>query len=98
MNNIRPLLNVLTVIFFIIGFFIPVVWVLAVVSAVSVIVSASDGLKADDRVLSSGVLDVAVDDNSVSHKSKSCSACLLSVSLYASMCRSCGVILEIASD
>jgi len=97
-NNIRPLLNVLTVIFFIIGFFIPVVWVLAVVSAVSAIVSASDGLRADDRVRSSGVMDSIGDDNAGSHQSKSCPACLGTVSFYASKCQYCGEVLEVDSN
>ncbi len=98
MNNIRPLLNVLTVIFFIIGFFIPVVWVLAVISAVSAIVSASDGLRVDDRVRSSGVMDSIGDDNKGSYTSKSCPACLGTVSRFASKCQYCGEILEVASD
>jgi len=97
-NNIRPLLNVLTVIFFIIGFFIPVVWVLAVVSAVSVIVSASDGLKAGDRVRSGETINGMDDDNAGSHKSKSCPACLGTVSRYASKCQYCGEILEVTSN
>jgi len=97
-KNMRPLLNVLTVIFFIIGFFIPVVWVLAVVSAVSAIASASDGLRADDRVRSSGVKDGTGDDNAGSHQSKSCPACLGTVSPYASKCQYCGEILEVGSN
>ena len=98
MINVRPLLNVLTIIFFIIGFFIPVVWVLAVVSAVSAIASASDGLRADDRVRSSGTMDGIGDDNAGSHKSKSCPACLGTVSSYAAKCQFCGEILEVSSD
>ena len=98
MNKIRPLLNVLTVIFFIIGFFIPVVWVLAVVSAVSAIVSASDGQKAGDRVRSSGVMDSIGDDNAGSHQSKSCPACLGTVSSYAAKCQFCGEVLEVGSN
>ena len=98
MNNIRQLLSVLTVIFFIIGFFIPVVWVLAVVSAISAIVSASDGLKAGDRVRSGGVMDSIGDDNAGSHQSKSCPACLGTVSRYASKCQYCGEILEVGSN
>ncbi len=94
----RPLLNVLTVIFFIIGFFIPVVWVLAVVSAVSAIASASDGPRADARARSSGAMDSIGDDNADSHKSRSCPACLGTVSRYASKCQYCGEILEVSSN
>ncbi len=94
----RPLLNVLTVVFFVIGFFVPLVWVLAVISAVSAIVSASDGLRAEGRVRSSGVMDSIGDDNAGSHKSKSCPACLGTVSRFASKCQYCGEISEVASD
>ena len=94
----RPLLNVLTIVFFVIGFFVPLVWVLAVISAVSAIVSASDGLRVDDRVRSSGVIDGIGDNNAGSHRSKSCPACLGTVSRFASKCQYCGEILEVASD
>ena len=94
----RTLLNVLTVVLFVIGFFVPLVWVLAVVSAVSAIVSASDGPRADARARSSGVMDSIGDDNAGSHKSKSCPACLGTVSPYASKCQYCGEILEVTSN
>ena len=94
----RPLLNVLTVIFFIIGFFIPVIWMLAVISAVAAIASASDGLRADAGARSSGEMNSIGDDNAGSHKSKSCPACLGTVSKYASKCQYCGEILEVASN
>ena len=94
----RPLLNVLTVVLFVIGFFVPLIWVLAVISAVSAIVSASDGLRADDRVRSSRMIDGIGDDNAGSHKSKSCPACLGTVSRFASKCQYCGETLEVASD
>ncbi len=94
----RPLLNVLTIVLFVIGFFVPLVWVLAVVSAVSAIVSASDGPRADARARSSGVMDSIGDDNAGSHKSKSCPACLGTVSPYASKCQYCGEILEVTSN
>ncbi len=94
----RPLLNVLTIVLFVIGFFVPLVWVLAVVSAVSAIVSASDGPRADASARSSGVMDGMEDDNAGSHKSKSCPACLGTVSRYASKCQYCGEILEVSSN
>ena len=94
----RPLLNVLTIVLFVIGFFVPLVWVLAVISAVSAIVSASDGPRADARVRSSRVMDGMEDDNAGSHKSKSCPACLGTVSRYASKCQYCGEILEVSSN
>jgi len=94
----RPLLNVLTIVFFVIGFFVPLVWVLAVISAVSAIVSASDGLRVDDRVRSGGAVGGIGDDNAGSHKSKSCPACLGTVSPYASKCQYCGEILEVGSN
>ncbi len=98
MNNIRPLLNVLTVIFFIIGFFIPVIWVLAVVTGVSAIASASDGPGTDARVRSSGTMDGMEDDSAGLQKSKSCPACLGRVSIYASKCQFCGEILEVTPN
>lgn len=98
MNKIRPILSVLTVIFFIIGFFVPVVWVLAVVSAVSAIASASDGQRVNDRARSSGTMDSIGNDNSGSYKSKSCPACLGTVSSYAAKCHICGEVLEVSSD
>ena len=96
----RPLLNVLTIVLFVIGFFVPLVWVLAVISAVSAIVSASDGLRAGDRVRSSGVVGRGSigDDNAGSHQSKSCPACLGTVSFYASKCQYCGEVLEVGSN
>jgi hypothetical protein len=94
----RPLLNVLTLVLFVIGFFVPLVWVLAVISAVSAIVSASDGPRADARARSSGVIDGIGDNNAGSHKSKSCPACLGTVSRFASKCQYCGEILEVASN
>ncbi len=94
----RPLLNVLTIVLFVIGFFVPLVWVLAVVSAVSAIVSASDGPRADARARSSGAMDGIGDDNAGSHKSKSCPACLGTVSRYAAKCQYCGEILEVSSN
>ena len=94
----RPLLNVLTIVLFVIGFFVPLVWVLAVISAVSAIVSASDGLRAGDRVRSSGVMGSIGDDNAGSHQSKSCPACLGTVSIYASKCQYCGETLEVGSN
>ncbi len=94
----RPLLNVLTVVLFVIGFFVPLVWVLAVISAVSAIVSASDGLRVDAGARSSGMIDGIGDDNAGSHKSKSCPACLGTVSRFASKCQYCGETLEVASD
>jgi len=94
----RPLLNVLTIVLFVIGFFVPLVWVLAVISAVSAIVSASDGPRADARARSSGTIDGIGDDNAGSHKSKSCPACLGTVSSYAAKCQYCGEILEVGSN
>ncbi len=94
----RPLLNVLTIVLFVIGFFVPLVWVLALISAVSAIVSASDGLRAGDRVRSSGVMGSIGDDNAGSHQSKPCPACLGTVSIYASKCQYCGETLEVGSN
>jgi len=94
----RPLLNVLTLVLFVIGFFVPLVWVLAVISAVSAIVSASDGPRADARARSSGTIDGIEDDNAGPHKSKSCPACLGTVSSYAAKCQYCGEILEVTSN
>jgi hypothetical protein len=94
----RPLLNVLTIIFFIIGFFVPLVWVLAVISALSAIVSSSDSSQMDAREQSNGNLGGMQDDNTASQKSKSCPACLGKVSRYASKCQFCGEILEVSAD
>ena len=94
----RPLLKVLTIIFFIIGFFIPVVWVLAVIFAVSAIASASDSLKMSAGEQTSGMMAGKEDENAVSQKSKSCPACLGTVSCYAAKCHFCGEILEVSPD
>ena len=94
----RPLLNVLTVVFFIICFFIPLVWVLAVVSAVSAIASASDGQGVDTGERTSGVMAGKGDESAGLQKSRSCPACLGIVSRYAAKCQFCGEILEVSSD
>ena len=94
----RPLLNVLTVIFFIIGFFIPIVWVLAVVTAVSSIASAADGPGTDASESNYGMTNGMGDDKAGSHKSKSCPACLGIVSRYAAKCQFCGEILEVTPN
>ena len=94
----RPLLNVLTIVLFVIGFFVPLVWVLAVISAVSAIVSASDGPRADARARSRGTMDGMEDDSAGSQKSKSCPACLGTVSRYAAKCQFCGEILEVTPN
>jgi len=94
----RPLLNILTVVFFIIGFFIPLVWVLAVVSAVSAIASAADGPGVDTGERTSGVMAGRGDESAGLQNSKSCPACLGRVSSYASKCQFCGEILEVTSD
>ena len=94
----RPLLITLTIILLVIGFFVPLVWVLAVISAVSAIVSSSDSVQADAREQNNGMMDGPRDDNAGLQKSRSCPACLGRVSSYASKCQFCGEILEVTSD
>ena len=76
----------------------PLVWALAVISAVSAIVSKSDGLQADASEQTNGMMDGMRDGNAVSQKSKSCPACLGTVSSYAAKCQFCGEILEVSSN
>ena len=80
------------------GFFIPLVWVLAVVTAVSAIGCAPVGLRVDGKAkpgrLSGGVRE----DNVVSQKSRACPACLGMVSKFASKCQFCGERLEVTSS
>ena len=94
----RPLLIVLAIILLVIGFFVPLVWVLAVISAVLAIVSSSDSVQADAREQNNGMMDGPRDDNAGLQKSRSCPACLGRVSSYASKCQFCGEILEVTSD
>ena len=94
----RPLLIVLTIILLVIGFFVPLVWVLAVISAVSAIVSSSDSVQADAGEQNNGMMDGPWDDNAGLQKLRSCPACLGMVSSYASKCQFCGEILEVSSD
>ena len=94
----RSLLIILTIILSVIGFFVPLVWVLAVISAASAIVSSSDSLQADASKQTNGVLGGKRGGNAGSHKSKSCPACLGTVSCYAAKCHICGEILEVSSD
>ena len=94
----RPLFSALTIIFVIMGFFITLVWVLAVVTAVSAIGSAPDGLRVDGKA-SSGRLSGGVrDDIVVSQTSRACPTCLGMVSKYASKCQYCGERLEVTSS
>ena len=94
----RPLLITLTIILIVIGFFVPLVWVLAVVSAVSAIASASDGQGVDTGERTSRVMAGKGDESVGLQISKSCPACLGKVSSYASKCQFCGEILEVTSD
>ena len=94
----RSLLIILTIILLVIGFFVPLVWVLAVISAVSAMVISSDRLQAGAREQTVGMMDGMRDGNAVSQKSKSCPACLGTVSCYAAKCHICGEILEVSSD
>ena len=94
----RPLFNALTIIFVIMGFFIPLVWVLAVVTAVLAIGRASDGLRVDGKAKSERLSDGVRDDIAVSQKSRACPTCLGMVSKYASKCQYCGERLEVTSN
>ena len=94
----RPLLNALTIIFVIMGFFIPLVWVLAVVTAVLAIGRAADGLRVDGKAKSERLSDGVRDDIAVSQKSRACPTCLGMVSKYASKCQYCGERLEVTSN
>ena len=94
----RPLFNALTIIFVIIGFFIPLVWVLAVVTAVLAIGRASDSLRVDGKAKSERLSDGVRDDIAVSQKSRACPTCLGMVSKYASKCQYCGERLEVTSS
>jgi hypothetical protein len=94
----RPLFNALTIIFVIIGFFIPLVWVLAVVTAVLAIGSAPDGLRVDGKANSGRSSGGGRDDIVVSQKSRACPTCLGMVSKYASKCQYCGERLEVTSS
>ena len=94
----RPLFSALTIIFVIMGFFIPLVWVLAVVTAVLAIGRASDGLRVDDKAKSERLSDGVGDDIAVSQKSRACPTCLGMVSKYAAKCQYCGERLEVTSN
>ena len=94
----RPLFNALTIIFVIMGFFIPLVWVLAVVTAVLAIGRASDSLRVDGKAKSERLSDGVRDDIAVSQKSRACPTCLGMVSKYASKCQYCGERLEVTSN
>ena len=94
----RALFYALTIIFVIMGFFIPLVWVLAVVTAVSAIGSTSDGLRVDGKAKSGRLSDGVRDNIAVSQKSRACPACLGMVSIYASKCQYCGERLEVTSN
>ncbi len=80
------------------GFFIPLVWVLAVVTAVLAIGRASDGLRVDGKAKSERLSDGVRDDIAVSQKSRACPTCLGVVSKYASKCQYCGERLEVTSS
>ena len=97
-NSMRSQLIVLTIILFLIGFFAPWVWAFAVISAVSAMVNSSGSLQAGAREQTNGMIDGMRDDNSVSQKSKSCPACLGTVSRYAAKCQFCGEILEVTPN
>ena len=94
----RPLFNALTIILVIMGFFIPLVWVLAVVTAVLAICRASDGLRVDGKAKFERLSDGVRDDIAVSQKSRACPSCLGMVSKYASKCQYCGERLEVTSN
>ncbi len=94
----RPLFSALSIIFVVIGFFMPLVWVLAVVAAVLAIGSAPGALGADDRARTGGISGGAYDDIAVSQELKTCPACLGKVSKYASKCQYCGERLEVISN
>ncbi len=94
----RALLIVLAIILLVIGFFVPLVWVLAVISAVLAIVSSSDSVQAVAREQNNGMMDGPRDDNAGLQKSRSCPACLGTVSSYAAKCHICGEILEVTPN
>ena len=64
----RPLFNLLTIIFVVVGFFIPIVWALAVVTAVLAIGSSPGGVRADGKSKTGGLLGGLWDDAVISHK------------------------------
>ena len=80
------------------GFFIPLVWVLAVVTAVSAIGSAPDGLRVDGKAKPGRLSSSSQDDIAVPQKSRACPTCLGMVSIYASKCQYCGERLEVTSS
>ena len=64
----RPLFNLLTIIFVVLGFFIPMVWVLAAITAVLAIGSSPGGVRADGKSKTGGLLGGLWDDAVISHK------------------------------
>ena len=64
----RPFFNLLTIIFVAIGFFMPFVWALAVVTIFLAIGSSPAGVRADGKAKTGGLLGGFWDDAVISHK------------------------------
>ena len=71
------------------GFFIPVLWVIALISIFIAIGAAPEGKRADGKARTGGLLGGMWDAAVVSSKMKKCPHCRSDIPKEASVCRHC---------
>lgn len=79
----------LTVVLVIIGLFLPVLWVVAIITAVLAIASAPSGVRADGKPRSGGLLGGVWDAAAVSMTTRDCPHCRTKIDKRATVCPQC---------
>lgn len=90
----RSFWSFITVALGLIGFFIPIAWMGAFVTAVLAIGSTPAGRRADGKRKTGGLLGGAWDAAVVASKTKDCQACLAKIPREARRCQHCGEAQE----
>ncbi|MDP2630739.1 MAG: hypothetical protein Q8P56_05005 [Candidatus Uhrbacteria bacterium] len=85
----RSFFAILTIGFILLGFFIPFVWVFALVAGVIAIGSAPSGVRADGKRKTGGLLGGVWDDVVIGYKMKDCPYCKMKIDVEATKCPHC---------
>lgn len=85
----KSFFSLLAVVSIVGGFFLPVLWVVALISIIIAIGAAPEGKRADGKAKTGGLLGGVWDSAVVSATMKKCPHCLSDIPKEASVCRHC---------